>query len=127
MHEDFRKRFSSQRPNEREVVNRKLIRASLSDVQDQADVGSGIRKKRPPPEQTNAESFYYLKQMGTRTPMIVVLHSGEVLHGVIEWYDKRCVKVNRVGKPNLLIMKSAIRYLYKQQSSTPGNAARVVR
>ena len=69
---------SDRRLKEPEGVNRPLIRASLSGVQDQAEAGSGIRKKRPPPEQTNAESYYYLKQMGARTPMVVVLDSGEM-------------------------------------------------
>jgi sRNA-binding regulator protein Hfq len=45
--------------------------------------------------------------------MVVVLKSGEALHGVIEWYDKRCVKIHRAGQPNLLVMKTSIRYLYK--------------
>jgi host factor-I protein len=110
-----------------ESVNRKLIRASLSDMKEQVNPGNGIRKRLPPPEQTHAENFYYLKQMAARTPMVVVLDSGEVLHGVIEWYDQQCIKVNRVGKPNLLIMKSAIRYMHKQQSGVPGNTARVGR
>ncbi len=104
-------------------MNRKLIRASFGGVQKQADVRGGIRKRLPPREHTSAENFYYLKQMAARTPMVVVLHSGEVLRGVIEWYDKRCIKVSRLGEPNLLIMKSAIRYMQKQQSGAPGIAA----
>ena len=102
--------------------NRRLIRASLSGVQDQAEARRGTQKKRPPQEQTHAEEFYYVKQMGARTPMVVALTSGETLHGVIEWYDQRCIKLTRAGKPNLLIMKNAIRYLYKQQSGTPSKA-----
>ena len=54
--------------------------------------------------------------------MVVALTSGEALHGVIEWFDQRCIKLTRSGKPNLLIMKDAIRYLYKQQSGTPSKA-----
>jgi len=45
--------------------------------------------------------------------MLVVLNSGETLRGVIEWYDSRCIKIHRDGMPNLLVMKSAVRYLYK--------------
>ncbi len=75
------------------------------------------RKKPAPPEQTNAENFYYIKQMQGRTPMVVVLDSGEVIHGVIEWYDKNCIKVHRAKEPNLLIMKSAVRYMYKESES----------
>ena len=81
-----------------------------------------MQQQPPLLENTKAESFYYLKQMRARTPMVVVLESGEVLHGVIEWYDQRCIKVNRAGQPNLVIMKSAIRYLYKQPNGTLDNA-----
>ena len=35
--------------------------------------------------------------------MVLVLQDGEEVHGVIEWYDKYCLKVNRVGAANLLI------------------------
>jgi sRNA-binding regulator protein Hfq len=93
-------------------MNRRLIRPTLSEVQDQ--MGARLPRKKPaPPEQTNAENFYYLKQMQARTPIVVVLSGDEVIHGVIEWYDKNCIKVHRPNEPNLLIMKSAIRYIYK--------------
>ena len=95
------------------MVNRKLIRPSLSDIQDQ--MGSRMQRKKPaPPDQTNAENFYYIKQMQGRTPMVVVLNTDEEIRGVIEWYDKDCIKVHRANEPNLLIMKSVIRYMYKQ-------------
>jgi host factor-I protein len=94
-------------------VNRKLIRPSLSEIQDQM-AQRPQRRKPTPPDQTNAESFYYVKQMQARTPMVVVLDAGETVRGVIEWYDKGCIKVHRTGEPNLLIMKSSIRYMYKQ-------------
>jgi sRNA-binding regulator protein Hfq len=68
-----------------------------------------------PPEQTNAEAFYYLKQMQARTPIVVRLLDGEEIRGWIEWYDKDVLKVNREGAPNLLIPKHAIKYLYKQE------------
>jgi len=102
-------------------VNRKLIRPSLSDIQEQMSSGRMQRRKPTPPDQTNAESFYYVKQMQARTPMVVVLDSGETIRGVIEWYDKNCIKVHRAGEPNLLIFKSCIRYLYKQSDSKNGS------
>ena len=96
-------------------VNRKLIRPSLTDLKDQ--VGPRQQRKKPvPPEQTNAENFYYVKQMQTKTPMVVVLADGEVIRGVIEWYDKQCIKVHRQNAPNLLIYKPCIKYLYKENS-----------
>jgi sRNA-binding regulator protein Hfq len=70
-------------------------------------------KKQTPPETTNAENFYYVKQMQSKTPMVVVLRDGESLHGIIEWYDKSCIKLTREDGPNLLVYKSFIKYLYK--------------
>jgi host factor-I protein len=112
---------SVQRLKEPEV-NRPFIRASLSGVQDQAQARNRTRKKRHPPEQTYAEEFYYVKQMRARIHMVVVLTSGETLHGVIEWYDQRCIKLTRAGKPNVLILKNSIRYMYKQPGDAPSKS-----
>lgn len=73
------------------------------------------RRKIAPPEQTNAESFYYLKQMQSKTPMVIVLQDDEKVRGVIEWYDKHCLKINRVKEPNILVPKHNIKYIYKQE------------
>ena len=79
-----------------------------------ANAGGG--RKTAPPEQTNAENFYYQKQMQTRTPMVIVLRDGEEVHGIIEWYDKTCIKVVREdGGPNLMIYKPAIKYMFKEE------------
>jgi host factor-I protein len=95
-------------------VNRRLIRPSLNEIKEQRNVNrKDGPKKASPPEQTNAENFYYLKQMQAKTSMTIVLKDGEVLKGVIEWYDKTCLKVNREGEPNLLVYKSNIKYMYK--------------
>jgi len=58
--------------------------------------------------------------MQGRTPMVVVLDQGETIRGVIEWYDKNCIKVHRPNEPNLLIMKSCIRFMYKDGESRNG-------
>jgi sRNA-binding regulator protein Hfq len=79
--------------------------------------GEGGRKAAPP-EQTNAENFYYQKQMQSRTPMVIVLRDGEEIHGIIEWYDKSCIKVIREdGNPNLMIYKPAIKYMFKEEEN----------
>jgi sRNA-binding regulator protein Hfq len=72
-------------------------------------------KKKIPPEQTNAESFYYKKQMDSHTPMVIVLQDNEKLAGTIEWYDKNSIKLHRLDGPNLLILKHNIKYMYKEQ------------
>ena len=87
---------------------------------DRGDRGASNGKKTPPPEQTHAENFYYQKQMQGKTPMVLVLQDGEEIHGVIEWYDKYCLKVNRIGAANLLIYKPSIKYMYKE-SEEAGN------
>ncbi len=81
-----------------------------------ADFKAAAKKaklKPAPPELTNAENFYYLKQMNSKTPMVIVMNDGEEIHGWIEWYDKNSLKVNREGAPNLLIQKHWIKYLFK--------------
>lgn len=94
-------------------MNRKLIRPNLSELKEQFSA-KPLRRKPVPPEQTNAESFYYVKQMNNKTPMVLVLQDGEEIHGVIEWYDKSCLKVNRADRPNLLVLKHNIKYMYKK-------------
>jgi host factor-I protein len=100
-----------------ETTNRKLIRPSLNEMKDQISRRTNHVKKAAPPDQTNAENFYYMKQMQAKTPMVFVLKDGETLEGVIEWYDKTCLKVNREGAPNLLIFKPNIKYMYKASSA----------
>ncbi len=97
------------------MSNRKLIRPNLSELKEKMQAQRPVRRKQIPPEQTAAEAFYYLKQMNSRTAMVVVLLDGEELRGVIEWYDRNCVKVNRHDAPNLMVMKHQIKYMYKAE------------
>ena len=46
--------------------------------------------------------------------MVVVLMDGETVHGVIDWYDKGCIKLNRFRDPSLLVPKHYIKYMYKE-------------
>ena len=123
-------------------MNRKLIRTTLAEVKGKArevpqprerSNGSSrasndggqvrvpqqhassvqVKKRVPPPSETNAEIFYYKKQIDAHTPMVIVLLDGEEIEGTIEWYDRGALKVNRKGAPNLLILKRNIKYIYK--------------
>jgi host factor-I protein len=98
-----------------EAGNRKLIRPNIVAGKDLMNAPRRDQpiKKVVPPDQTNAENFYYMKQMQAKTPMVVVLKDGEVLEGIIEWYDKTCLKFNRESAPNLLLYKANIKYMYK--------------
>jgi host factor-I protein len=122
----------AERHMEQDYANRKLIRPSLKQpnhpTQGHSNGGGTERRERSergsersngarktaPPEQTNAENFYYQKQMQSKTPMVIVLSDGEEVHGVIEWYDRTCIKVNRSGSVNLMIYKPSIKYMYKE-------------
>lgn len=98
------------------MSDRKLIRPSMTEMMDRFPTrGTTGRRKQVPAEQTNAESFYYLKQMQGRTIMVVVLTDGIELVGWIEWYDKGCLKLNREKAPNLLIFKHSIKFMFKEE------------
>ena len=123
-------------------MNRKLIRTTLAEVKGKArevpqprersngssrasnDGGQReraapqhtpvqVKKRVPPPNETNAEIFYYKKQIDAHTQMVIVLLDGEEIEGTIEWYDRGALKVNRKGAPNLLVLKRNIKYIYK--------------
>lgn len=97
------------------MSDRKLIRPSMNEMMDKYPTRTTSRRKQAPAEQTNAESFYYLKQMQNRTAMIVVLTDGTELKGWIEWYDKNCIKLNRVDAPNLLLFKQSVKFMFKEE------------
>jgi sRNA-binding regulator protein Hfq len=112
-------------------MNRRLIRPNFSEIKDKIKSGEAAAKQQQqqqpqpqqqqqqqpkrihPPTDTFAENYYYLKQMGKKTPMAVVFADGQVIEGYIEWYDRNCIKLNRDNEPNLLIFKSNIKYIYK--------------
>jgi sRNA-binding regulator protein Hfq len=112
-------------------ANRKLIRPSLNrnehNHSNHSTPPTGPRPERndrnggrkpAPAEQTNAENFYYQKQMQSHTPMVIVLRDGEEIHGTIEWYDKNCIKLIRNSAPNVMVYKPAIKYMYKESEAS---------
>src|SRR5262249_22551746 len=87
-------------PEPESFTSRKLIRPSLSNgtrnesprsepIGERRERSAG-GKKTPPAEQTHAEDFYYQKQIATKTPLVIVLRSGEEIRGTLEWYDRTC-------------------------------------
>ena len=97
------------------MMNRRLIRPDLTEIKEHLGTARAHRaKKAVPPEQTNAESFYYLKQMTNKTRMVIVLKDGEDIRGTIEWYDKHALKVHRPDAPNILLLKDNVKYMYKE-------------
>lgn len=72
-------------------------------------------RKKSPPSETNAEIYYYKKQIDSRTLMVIVLKDGEEIEGTIEWYDRDALKVNRTDDPNVLLLKHNIKYMFKAE------------
>ena len=124
-------------PEKDEFVSRKLIRPTLPVQESRHEavsnnaIASAERSQRTvrperktyaaaPAEQTFAENFYFQKQLQNKTLMTVLLKNGDTINGTIEWYDRNCLKLNRTGKPNLLLYKPAIRYMYKSSEDTRG-------
>ena len=132
-------------------MNRKLIRTTLAEVKGKArevpqprerSNGSSratnegvpqrppqqhapvqVKKRIPPPNETNAEIFYYKKQIDAHTLMVIVLLDGEEIEGTIEWYDRGALKVNRKDAPNLLVLKRNIKYIYKAEERVESASA----
>jgi len=102
-------------------MQRKLIRPNLTEVKEkmtkEAKEKEAAKKKMPPPTDTHAENYYFLKQMNKKTKMVVVFSDGEQVEGYIEWYDRNCFKLNREGAPNLLIYKRQVKYLFKSEQA----------
>ncbi len=78
-------------------------------------------KRRPPQTETNAEIFYYKKQIDSHTLMVIVLQDNEKIEGTIEWYDRNALKVNRKNAPNILLLKHNIKYMFKSEDQISQN------
>lgn len=85
--------------------------------------GRQPQQRRAPPIDTNAETFYYKKQMDAHTTMVILLQDGEEIEGTIEWYDRNALKINRQDAPNLLLLKHNIKYMYKAEDRDREEAA----
>jgi len=96
------------------MSNRKLIRPSLAEIKEQMTVRPPRARRPAPNDQTNAENFYYVKQIQNKTPMVVVLQDGETIKGSIDWYDRNSIKMSRPSEPPVLLLKHYIKYMYKE-------------
>ncbi len=126
-------RQAPEQAEDESFVSRKLIRPSLSTPPPRTEPVSERRerlertdrmpnngpRRNAPPEQTHAENYYYQKQIQAKTAVVIMLKDGEQVQGVIEWYDRTCLKLSRNGGPHLLIYKPAIRYIYKAGEAQP--------
>src|SRR5437773_10971749 len=96
------------------MPKRQPTRPTRAEIKERSTARPPPTRRPAPNDQTNAENFYYVKQMQNKTPMVVVLQDGETIKGVIDWYDKNSIKVNRSPEPNVLLLKHYIKYMYKE-------------
>jgi len=75
--------------------------------------GPSQGRRTPPPETTGEEVSYLARHKDARTPVVVHLIDGETVRGVIEYYDRDMIKINRAGGPNVFVRKVSIRYMFE--------------
>jgi host factor-I protein len=80
---------------------------------------SSHKGRTPPPDDTHQEAAY-LKLLGEKQrPVRIKLMDGTVVHGWIEYYDRRMVRLTRDGAPNLFIFKHEIAYIAEEAARKP--------
>jgi hypothetical protein len=77
------------------------------------------QRRTPPPDATGDEGAYLARLREKKTPIGVELLDGTVFRGVIEYYDRDVLKVNRLdgGGPNVFIRKKHVRLLWEEPAS----------
>lgn len=78
--------------------------------------GGGPRRERrmPPQDATGREAAWLAEIKESRRPVAVHLVDGEVVRGVVEYYDRDVVKINRETGPNVFVRKAHIRYVHEE-------------
>jgi hypothetical protein len=73
--------------------------------------------RRPPAEWTGHEAEYLDSLRDLGTPLRVRLRDGRTVFGVIEYYDRDMLKLQRPAGPHLLLRKSDIRTLQEEPAA----------
>ena len=90
--------------------------------QDGAPRNAGDRPQRrtPPPDATGDEANYLARLREKHTPVAVEMLDGTIFRGVIEYYDRDTIKVNRLdgGGPNVFVRKKHVRMMWEESPPT---------
>jgi sRNA-binding regulator protein Hfq len=70
-------------------------------------------KAARPSEQTFEEIKYLKHLIEKKITVCVKLADNEEVRGIVEYYDRRFIRVTRSHSPNLFIFKHDIKYLYE--------------
>jgi sRNA-binding regulator protein Hfq len=70
-------------------------------------------KAARPPEQTFEEIKYLKHLIDKKISVCVKLTDNEEVCGIVEYYDRRFIRITRAEAPNLFIFKHDIKYLWE--------------
>lgn len=75
--------------------------------------GPRPQRRMPPPDATGEESEYFGRLREHKTPVTVEMIDGTLFDGVIEYFDRDMIKVNRPegSGPNVFVRKKHVRCL----------------
>jgi sRNA-binding regulator protein Hfq len=78
--------------------------------------GERPQRRMPPPDATGQEAEYLGLLRERRTPVVVEMIDGQVFRGVVEYYDRDVIKVNRPEGtgPNVFVRKKHVRSLREE-------------
>ena len=85
---------------------------------ERGSAGDRSQRRMPPPDATGQESDYLAILRERKTPVTVEMLDGQLFHGVVEYYDRDVIKVNRPDGqgPNVLLRKKHVRSLLEGSS-----------
>lgn len=73
----------------------------------------------PPPDTTGQEADWLAEHREKQTVVVAHLDGGETVRGVIEYYDRDMVKIERKDAPGLFIRKRSIRFIEDVEPEKP--------
>ncbi len=76
----------------------------------------GTSEKKAP-EQTFEEVKYLKRLIEAQTPVIIKLSDNEEIHGIVEYFDARFLRITRKGEANLFVFKHDIKYLSEDKNA----------
>ncbi|MDQ6679175.1 MAG: RNA chaperone Hfq [Acidobacteriota bacterium] len=81
----------------------------------------GTSEKKAP-AQTFEEVKYLKHLIETQTPVFLKLSDNEEIHGFVEYFDSRFLRITRKGQANLFVFKHDIKYLVEEPDAVSGNS-----
>ena len=81
-----------------------------------AQGGDRPQRRMPPPDVTGQEAEYLARLREQRTPVAVEMIDGTMFRGVVEYYDRDVIKINRPegSGPNVFLRKKHVRSLHEE-------------